>query len=286
MSYVDVDVDVDVVLQPQVPPMRNGAMKTFHPNGMLKTMATYRNNKLICSGTRFYNNGIVHTCKKSPIVTKNSIGMFFGRPPSDVISVYVFFDTSGRPHGHQEKNGDHSHWFHGAPARYFLFRDEYIHQLWIRVGIHHVFLRFIRTAQESSFNLHLYAPSPKEFPPFIAYGVKFPHKNFAIYQTDNQYECDIRRRYKRKYYPKIYIKRLLAWYDIPMPHGPYVYESIGEEILRDIEDHNSISSIVSGLLRFLSAYGVYFPTAKDPLQNLISVADPLLEKIDDGPRTP
>jgi len=274
MSYVDVDVDVDVEFRPPVPGRRKGVIKTFHPNGMLKTMATYRNNKLIRSGTRFYNNGIVHTCKKPAIGTKNNIGMFFGREPTDAVIISIFFDASGRPHRHQQNHGDGSHWFHGAPAEYFQFRDDYVHHLWIRAGIHHIFLRFIRTAQESSFNLHLYAPSPKDFPPFIAYGVKFPHKNFAIYQTENQYECDVRRGYKRKYYPKMYIKRLLAWYDIPMHQGPYVYELMGEEILQTIEDHNSISSIVSGLLRFLSAYGVYFPTAKDPLQTLISVVDP------------
>ncbi len=269
MSYVDV---TDEELRPPRPTNRNGVIKSFHPNGMLKTVACYVNNKHMTSGYRYRENGIQHTYKINPTGGRN-IGMYFGRDTSDVLVAYVFFDASGQPHGQQQNRGDVSHWFHGAPARYFIFRDEYVHHLWIRIGVHHVFLRFIRTAHKSNFSLHLYAPSSNESPPFIAYGVNFPHKNFAIYQTENQYDCDVRRGYKRKYYPKIYIKRLLAWYDIPMPQGPYVYESLGEEILHSIEDHNSISSIVGSLLRFVSAYGVYFPSAHDPIGSLTAVVD-------------
>ncbi len=279
-EYVDVGDDD---LRPPDKEMKNGLYKSFHPNGMLKRMFHYCDDKLAGPLTILYDNGIMDL-KAKVGVEKKVIGLHLKRHPDDFLYAHRFFDTSGRLHGICKIREKTSWWVHGAPKTYIIESDEYVHRIWIRAGVHHIIIRIVRYRNVSFFDITLYAPSSTEEPPYLVYKRKMPFRKFSIIENDRD-----DRRYAiydswKPDFPKIYIRELMGWYSIYMPYGRYVYDSMAEDILDGIENPYSATSIASGILRFLSNYGVYFPYNVNSFNKFIAIMKRLdsSEKIDDG----
>lgn len=281
-SYVDVGDDE---LRPPLKEMRNGLYKTFHPNGMLKTMVHYCDDEVDGPFTALYNNGIMDL--KARIATgKKLVGFHIKRHSSDNVYAYRFFDTSGQLHGISKTKNQASWWHHGAPKTYFIEHRDYVHYLWIRAGIHHIIIRIVQITEISKFNLKLYAPSSVEKPPLIVCKRKMPLNAFTLITSESDYKRYTIFANGKPDLPKIYIKELVAWENIEIPRWYSEYESIAEDILDGIENPYSAMSIVSSIYRFLSKYGGYIPSTVKTFNEFVAKMESLedLEKIDDGAR--
>ena len=281
MSYVDV---FDEELRPIA---RTGPIKHFHPNGMLKRMGTYVYGRPVGPAYTFHPNGIRDVqCTYSTDIHRH-IGFYARHRPTGQLSAYVFFDTSGRLHGDVYVGGEHSTWHHGAPHRFLDTRDEHIHRFWLRIGTHHVILRFFRTRTSNTMNMTLYVQRMDTDdvniqPPFIIYPCRLIIRRFDIIHIHAQYENFRHHRIYHNHMPPIPIKKLLHWSDVQLPSGPSIYIPIVQSIYDTIEDESSVDSIVGGLLRVLAPYGAYFPDGDDPLHTLLRAVG-AQEKIDGAP---
>lgn len=279
-GYVSV---TDEELRPPAEDMLNGQYKSFHPNGMLKSMTNYCDDKRVGPITILYPNGILDL-KAYVDVERKLVGLHIKRHPDDFLYAHRFFDMSGRLHGICKIREKTSWWVHGAPKTYIIESDEYVHRIWIRAGAHHIIIRIVRYRNVSFFDVTFYAPSSVEEPPFIVYKRKMPFRKFSIIENEKDYRQYTIYGNGGSDSPKIYIREVMGWYSIYMPYGRYVYDSMAEDILDGIEDPYSATSIASGIFRFLSNYGVYFPYKVNSFNQFLYIMKRLdgLEKIDVG----